>query len=92
MEGITQHGLTGGDHISQHPNMWYNIGRWATLICGPSTSIDEIADMKASAISAIGMIAFTNINKVRGKKAAETNTINLQSPVLQENCCDEKLK
>lgn len=27
MEGITQHGLAGGDHISQHPNMWYNIGR-----------------------------------------------------------------
>lgn len=70
MEGITQHGLAGGDHISQHPNMWYNIGRWATLICGPSTSIDEIADMKASAISAIGMIAFTNINKVRGKKSS----------------------
>ena len=70
METITRRGLAGGDHISQHPNMWYNIGRWATLVYDSDAALDEVANMKASAISAIGRIAFTNINKVRGKESS----------------------
>lgn len=71
MESITKNGFGGGDHISQHPNMWYNIGRWAMLIKDPNASLTEIAKMKSSAVSAIGNIAFTNINKVRGKESSK---------------------
>ncbi len=68
MESITKEGLEGRGHIKEHPNMWYNIGRWITLIDNPDMPTEEIAEMKTSAISAIGKIAFTNVNKVRGKE------------------------
>ena len=71
MEGITKNSLGGGDHISQHPNMWYNIGRWAMLIENPNVSLTEVAKAKSSAITAIGNIAFTNINKVLGKETSK---------------------
>lgn len=70
MEDISRNGLEGRGHIKKHPNMWYNIGRWATLIENPAIPLSKIAAMKASAILAIGNIAFTNINKVRGKKTS----------------------
>lgn len=71
MEGITRNGLGGEDHISRHPNMWYQIGRWAVLIKNPSVPLAEIAEMKSAAVAAIGGIAFTNINKVRGEKTSK---------------------
>lgn len=64
---IARNGVHGRGHVSKHPNMWYNIGRWALLLQSPDMSIDELARMKDEAINAIGTIAFTNINKVRGK-------------------------
>lgn len=70
MEDISRNGLDGRGHIKKHPNMWYNIGRWAALIENPSSPLIEIAAMKASAIQKIGEIAFTNINKVRGKETS----------------------
>lgn len=66
MEDISRNGLEGRGHIKKHPNMWYNIGRWAALIQNPNTPVKEIASMKEAAIHAIGTIAFTNVNKVRG--------------------------
>lgn len=67
LEGITKNGLPKGEHISKHPNMWYNLGRWIMLIENPDLSIEQLCMEKAEAIRAIGKIAFTNINKVRGK-------------------------
>ncbi len=66
MEDISRNGLEGRGHIKKHPNMWYNIGRWATLIEKPDAPLNEIASMRNEAIRAIGKIAFTNVNKVRG--------------------------
>lgn len=66
MGDISRNGLEGRGHIKKHPNMWYNIGRWITLIENPNTPLEEIASMKDAAIRAIGKIAFTNVNKVRG--------------------------
>ena len=63
---ISRNGLSGRGHITKHPNMWYNIGRWAMLLSEPSYPIIYFADAKAEAISEIGKIAFTNVNKVRG--------------------------
>ena len=67
LEGITKNGLPKGEHVSKHPNMWYNLGRWLMLIENPETPIEQLCGEKDKAIKAIGKIAFTNINKVRGK-------------------------
>ena len=64
---ISRSGVNGRGHVSKHPNMWYNIGRWVLLLQSPDMPIDDLAKMKDEAINAIGTIAFTNINKVRGK-------------------------
>ena len=49
-------------------NMWYNIGRWVMLLREPQADIELLAALKSEALPAIGTIAFTNINKVRGKE------------------------
>ncbi len=67
MEEITHKGLAGRGKVRRHPNMWYNIGRWVTLWESPDTSLAELAEMKSEVLPAIGRIAFTNVNKVRGK-------------------------
>lgn len=64
---ISRSGIQGRGHVSKHPNMWYNIGRWALLMQSPEMSVDVLAQVKTEAIEALGTIAFTNINKVRGK-------------------------
>ena len=70
MEDITQHGLDGHDHIRKYPTMWYNIGRWIILIQHPNYDLATLSKEKSSAISAIGTVAFTNINKVRGNNVS----------------------
>lgn len=69
MHEISQNGLEGHDHIKKHPNMWYNIGRWAMLLQSPDTPVDDLLNSKDEAIHALGTIAFTNVNKVRGKSS-----------------------
>lgn len=69
MRDIAQNGLEGRGHIKRHPNMWYNIGRWAIFLKSPRQSIDDIIYVKDEAIRALGTIAFTNVNKIRGKSA-----------------------
>lgn len=49
-------------------NTWHNVARWAFLIQNPETDIAELAYQKD--LKSIAGIAFTNINKVRGKKAS----------------------
>ena len=57
--------------------MWYNIGRWVSLLDNPSQSIPSLAEEKCDAIKKIGTIAFTNINKVRGKEQAKNEYASL---------------
>ena len=64
--GISKNGIYGCGHIQKHPNMWYNIGRWATLLQSKNVDLDTLACQKNEAIRALGTIAFTNVNKVRG--------------------------
>lgn len=68
MQDISRTGLEGRGHVQRHPNMWYNIGRWIALIHNPSVSFADVSGMRASAITEIGKIAYTNVNKVRGKE------------------------
>lgn len=63
---ISRNGLNARGHITRHPNMWYNIGRWTMLLSEENRTLTQIADAKSEAISEIGKIAFTNVNKVRG--------------------------
>lgn len=66
MEEISRNGLQGHDHIRRYPTMWYNMGRWIKLIQNPDADLASLSKEKASAIRALGTVAFTNINKVRG--------------------------
>lgn len=81
---ITQKGLSDG-HIKKHPNMWYNIGRWIMLLTEPERPIDNIANAKSEAIAAIGKIAFTNVNKVRGDNRSKKEYFKLsEEPLVKE--------
>ncbi len=55
--------------VKKHPKIWYNIGRSAEIING--VSIDEALKHKSEALKSVGSIAYTNINKVRGKEKSE---------------------
>lgn len=66
LRDITLYGLSG--HAGRHPIMWYNIGRWASLLNDPTQSISALAREKD--VSAIGTLAFTNMNKVRGESTS----------------------
>jgi len=69
MNNISLNGLAGRKHIRKYPQMWYNIGRWALLLHNPLLDINELSEYKF--LNEIGTIAFTNINKVRGKESAK---------------------
>lgn len=71
MQDITLNGLENRGHIKRHPNMWYNIGRWAMLLNHPTYGIQEVASQKQEALTEIGTIAFTNINKVKGDSSSK---------------------
>lgn len=76
LEDTSRDGLEGTGHAQRHPNMWYNLGRWALFLNGAERDIDTIASCKKEALQALGTVAFTNLNKVRGlrlsKKAYRT--------------------
>lgn len=85
MKEITETGLAGKGHIKRHPNMWYNVGRWALLLDNPDIDIKEIAYVKEEAIRAIGNIAFTNMNKVRGdNKIGKKYNKLMDAPIVGE--------
>lgn len=85
MADISEKGLQGETHIKQHPNMWYNIGRWILLINSPETPIENIASLRKEALKYIGQVAFTNINKVRGENASKEKYHKLtKAPVVGE--------
>lgn len=71
-----------GEIAKKHPQIWYNLGRWAKFIVNQET-IDkqELLKEKKTALEGLGYIAFTNINKVRGKNSSKKEYKNL----LQKN-------
>lgn len=70
MADISQQGLAGKGHIQRHPTMWYNLGRWAMYLNDTTQDIDQIKMCKREALQAIGTVAFTNLNKVRGRESS----------------------
>lgn len=81
LRNMTEHGLSG--HAKRHPAMWYNIGRWASLLDDPSQSLEALASEKT--VEKIGTLAFTNINKVRGRsRSADSYWSLAYAPVTGE--------
>ena len=66
MNDVSKTGLEGRGHIKKHPTMWYNIGRWLTAIYDCDEILENVSEFKKEAISKLGVMAYTNINKVRG--------------------------
>lgn len=66
MHGITKKGFEPKSHVSRHPLIWYNLGRWTMLINNPEADIKKIAYEKDAAREALASVAITNLNKVRG--------------------------
>ena len=71
LHNMSKNGLEGYGHAKKHPNIWYNMGRWAQTILAPDTDTEKIASMKYEALQALGAIAVTNINKVRGYNSSK---------------------
>lgn len=67
LRGISIDGVAGKRHVQRHPIMWYNLGRWAMFLNDPSIPVSTIKMCKVEALHEIGTIAYTNVNKVRGK-------------------------
>lgn len=67
IRNITINGLSSEKGtVKKHPKIWYNIGRMAEIING--ITIEEALKHKSEALKAVGTVAYTNINKVRGKE------------------------
>lgn len=59
------------ERFPKTPTMWYNLGRWIRLIRHPETDLEALAREKGSVLRELGYVAFTNINKVRGRRTPE---------------------
>lgn len=77
MYGISTEGVTGKGHVQKHPTMWYNLGRWAMLLSNPELDLEYIKSCKSEALKAIGTVAFTNINKARGRNQSKEEYFSL---------------
>lgn len=55
-----------------HPQIWYNIGRWAKFINNPNADKKALLSEKETAFEGLQKIAFTNINKVYGNSSSKT--------------------
>lgn len=89
VESISKNGVTGKGHVQRHPGMWYNMGRWALYLNGAEQDIEAIASYRKEALPALGTVAFTNLNKVRGGKRsrreyAELSATDISAQLLRE--------
>lgn len=70
IQNIAKGNLPTEGVAKKHPAIWYNIGRWAKLISDNNFDIEKLAQEKNEALKGLSHIAFTNINKVRGKNSS----------------------
>lgn len=66
-------GVTYADYVrdlidGKHPRgaMWYNLGRWVSVIRKPDRPTEEAAGLYEDAVQELRSVAFTNVNKVTG--------------------------
>ena len=72
LSAIARQGLPQEEdsHVRRYPRMWYDLGRWSLLLQDPAASLPQLASAKDKALAALGAIAYTNLNKVRGLAAS----------------------
>lgn len=92
MYGISTEGVSGKGHVQKYPTMWYNLGRWAMLLSNSELDIEYIRSCKSEALKAIGEVAFTNINKVRGKSQSKDEYYTLAYSDISGEILREELK
>lgn len=69
---------------TKHPQIWYNIGRWAKFINNPKIDKKMLLAEKQTALEGLKTIAFTNINKVYGKSSSQKEFWKLANvPIVQ---------
>lgn len=54
------------DGIHTRRAMWYNLGRWVSVIRKPGRPTNEVAGLFDEAVQELRSVAFTNVNKVTG--------------------------
>lgn len=72
--------------------MWYNLGRWLTLIQNPESDLDQLAREKGSVLPALGTVAFTNINKVRGESSSRGKYWKLAYTMVSKQTLQKELE
>lgn len=92
VEDISKNGVAGKGHVQRHPGMWYNLGRWALYLNGPEQDINTIASYRKEALPALGTVAFTNLNKVRGWERSRKEYKELSGADISAQLLREELK
>ena len=64
-----QNSVTYADYVrdlidGKHPRnaMWYNLGRWVSILRKPDRPTDEVAELYEDAVQEVRSVAFTNVN------------------------------
>lgn len=92
VEDISKNGVVGKGHVQRHPGMWYNLGRWALYLNGSERDINTIASYRKEALPALGTIAFTNLNKVRGWEQSRREYAKLSGADISAQLLREELE
>lgn len=64
VEVMAKNNKVTGDIASKHPQIWYNLGRWAKFIFDPK--LDKFCLSQEKNVSSLKNIAITNLNKAEG--------------------------
>lgn len=75
VEKMAKHNVVSGKIAAKHPQIWYNLSRWAIFITNPQ--IDKSELVKSKDISGLKRVAITNFNKAEGESASGKEFWNL---------------
>ena len=76
---------------TKHPQIWYNIGRWAKFIHNPRIDKQTLLSEKEKAFEGLKHIAFTNINKVYGGSSSKNEFRGLSENQMIKNILQEEI-
>ncbi|MBE6606055.1 MAG: hypothetical protein E7635_03360 [Ruminococcaceae bacterium] len=68
VEEMAKDNKVTGEIASRHPQIWYNLGRWAKFIFDPKLDKAKLAQEKN--VSGLKNIAITNLNKAEGESTS----------------------
>ena len=68
VEDMAKNNKVTGAIASKHPQIWYNLGRWAKFISNPKLDKSKLKEEKD--LSGLKSIAITNLNKAEGESVS----------------------